>query len=104
MITRKRIIISFTIAMAAGVAWWLMATSSPISKGDAQIIATRALMGADTPPPHVPVHVEDRDQAFAVFFTFPVPGGHSGETYRSYAVIHKENGEVLELGVTPPEE
>ena len=98
----RNIIITCIIALVAGVAWWITTTSSAISVGEAEVIAARALMGVDRPSPHVPVHVEDRDQAYAVFFTFPVPGGVAGETYRSYAVIHKENGDVLELGVMPP--
>ena len=101
--SRNRIVISCIIIVLAVVGWRILALPA-ISPKKAKAIAAQALMGVSRPPSHVPVRVEDRDQAYAVYFTFPVPGGRAGETYKSYAVVDKTNGEVLEIGVMPPGE
>ena len=100
----KRIFISCVVAVLLFISAWFFFSEKNISISKAKQIAARALIGKPRFSGNVPVNVEDRKTSYAVFFTHPLPGGKTGEVYKSFAVIDKQNGEVLEIGVTSPSE
>jgi len=98
--TSRPIFIGCIVAILLSTSAWFFFSEKTISKGEAKRIAAQVLIGKPLFPGSVPVDVEDRGLSYAVFFTHPVPGGRKGDVYRSFAVIDKQNGEVLEMGVT----
>jgi len=99
----KRAFVLMTVV--AAVAGWRYWSHAGISRSRAEEIAALRLIGKRHFSPSVPVEVRDGGETYKVMFTFDVPAGApgaKGKTYKSYAVVRKKDGEVLELGVMPP--
>ena len=95
---RLAVLIAFVSLCACG-----SGKNGPLSRDEAIDIAAHHLMGKsfDIVPPS---EVHFKDGNYTIFFTYPVPGGRPGETYRKKVVFEAGTKELLEIEMIVDEE